>query len=97
MKLAPCSSCGASMIWVITQAGSPMPIDELAVPDGNLLLIPAINPDDPPSVKYLSGIERMSLAADAGEQGHIATFYVSHFATCPDGPAHRRKKNRRSP
>lgn len=34
-----CSSCGADIVWKITEGGKKMPIDSTPAPDGNLVFI----------------------------------------------------------
>ncbi len=75
-----CRSCGALIRWVVTQAGKAMPLDPQ--PDrerGNVFV-------------HVGG-EAEVFGAEMAQTVRIGgvQLYLSHFATCPDGPAHRRK------
>ena len=76
-RTEPCKSCGAKMIWTVTEKGRNMPIDPLPVLNGNIDLTK--REDDTYLAKYKK--------ADPEKTG-----YVSHFATCPNSRQHRRKK-----
>lgn len=81
--MARCGSCNAPMLWAKTIQGRPIPIDASdqggylapeVVPDGNLTLERGSFPDTA-VVRYVQPGEGR---------------YRTHFATCPDGPSHRR-------
>jgi hypothetical protein len=72
-----CGSCGAAIFWAKTQIGKRIPIDLEPRADGNLVVRRA-----------QAGVVAVPLAK-AGELGPDEVLHVSHFATCPDAPAHR--------
>ena len=77
MKLTPtvhCNSCKAEIAWVRTKAGKLMPVDANPSPVGNLRVVDG-------QANYLGPKEK----EDA--EGPL---YLSHFATCPNGPQHRK-------
>ena len=86
MKIAPCSSCGAEMIWTLTEKGARMPVDAEPSPAGNLLLDTTL---DPPRAKYLRAPEKAARVEDFQSIGLVAVFYVSHFSSCPFAGQHR--------
>ncbi len=85
--MSKCRSCGASIVWVRTEAkaGKPdraMPLDAdqrgkaLVVGNGNLVFTGLRSGDGTPIVR-----------AVASNQG----MHVSHFYTCPAADEHRRR------
>jgi hypothetical protein len=73
--MSSCSSCHASILWVKTAAtGKAMPVDAAPSPEGNLILRDGIAYHESKIPEAERPIER----------------YVSHFATCPNGPKHRK-------
>jgi len=80
-----CRSCGAVVVWAVTPRGKQMPVDVEPSPVGNLILVAPELQTDPPRVLMLhTDSERAEV-----EPGQLRT---SHFATCPNGPAHRRPR-----
>lgn len=74
-----CSTCGAQIRLVRTNGpAGVMPVDPKPSPIGNLLLQRGV-------ARQLNAVN----AARAREEGY--DLYVSHFATCPDAVAHRRR------
>jgi hypothetical protein len=81
--MAACRSCEAEVRWVVVVAsGKRMPLDPQPVADGNVVLLSGNE-----TVRVLSKAEAERRAAQPGGPGPL---YKSHFATCPNGPAHRR-------
>lgn len=78
-----CRSCGAEIIWVLTQKGKRMPIDAEPREDGNIEIVKR-DPGEPPLVRYLTGSEDTLPGFDLPDR------YVSHFATCPHADQHRK-------
>ena len=78
--MAQCSTCSASIIWVVTAGGKKMPINTLPVDNGNIIF-DGPNPD---SVRVLKKTEQGDLFL-AGKQR-----FVSHFATCKFARQHRK-------
>jgi hypothetical protein len=66
---ATCSSCGASILWAITEKGHRIPIDPEPTTAGNLTLVDGIarTPrlgEDAPFLQYLSHFATCPNAAD---------------------------------
>ncbi|UTN91788.1 hypothetical protein SEA_SAMPSON_48 [Gordonia Phage Sampson] len=79
-----CTSCGENIIFATTANGKQMPVDELPnMTKGNQRLTRL---DDGLWGAESLGKVAAQQARDAGE-----LLYLSHFATCPRGPAHRRR------
>jgi hypothetical protein len=72
-----CRSCKQPIRWAVTEKGHRMPVDPAPRADGNVTLT-AQGPDEPPLARV--------------GQGGNGPRYVSHFATCPDAPRHRRQR-----
>lgn len=88
-----CSSCGAEIVWAMTERGKRMPVDAHACEDGNLIL--RREEDDPAHwVAEVVSKERRSLiqfniTTNLGPKVDIR-LYKSHFATCANAARHRR-------
>lgn len=72
-----CSSCGAPIVWAITEAGKRVPLDAKPIRI-------AIVARDNDGAEILDNGARVIAR---GENG-----YVSHFATCPNAAAHRKPR-----
>lgn len=86
---AECRTCGAPIAWAITDRGRRIPIDPKPVPD-------ALHADG----QWTPGLLAITLDAYGvaharawrkGEPRPDATLYASHFATCPQANAHRKR------
>jgi hypothetical protein len=78
--VSACRSCGAEMLWAVTAKGKRIPLDALAVPDGNVVLEEQ-GPGRPPLAVVLpNGTDPLMTETER---------YVSHFATCPRADEHR--------
>jgi hypothetical protein len=66
--MATCRSCGAQIVWAVTEAGKRMPVDPEPSPDGNVELIGS--PEHPRAVVH--GTRPLF-----GPPLHLA-----HFVTC---------------
>jgi len=79
---AQCRSCHAPVRWVVTAAnGKRMPIDPVAVADGNVW------------VDHIEGgmpVVNVALNED-GVPKNVPLRYVSHFVTCPERAEWRRR------
>ena len=75
-----CRTCGAKIIWAVTDKGHNIPIDPTPRPDGNLMLC-----ED----------GAVLLAIPVCEGDNPTERYVSHFASCPDAAVHRRTVRKR--
>lgn len=80
-----CRSCSAPIRWALTQKGRRIPLDPDPVPDGNLVLAPAVEPRSTPTAIALTRHNDPPLNPDTPR-------YRSHFATCPNARAHRRNR-----
>lgn len=79
--MAVCKSCGATIKWLKTIRGKSMPVDaepvELEDVDNGSLLV-----------------SRLGVTARVGEENKPdpnLEWYITHWATCPDGDQFRRK------
>ena len=79
-----CRSCGAPLLWALTERGRRIPLDRNPVPDGNIEI--KETEDGPPISRVVSGQGTLSPGL------FPATRYKSHFATCPNAKRHRRRK-----
>jgi hypothetical protein len=77
---APCTSCGALMIWTVTTAGKRMPIDAAPAADGNVKLTDRGAAMPPLAV----------VTTNPAQLFGVKQRWKSHFATCPQAGAHRR-------
>lgn len=75
--MAKCFSCGAEIVWALTEKGKRMPVDAEPVADGNLEL--DVRTDPPLAIVHGQP------TLDGGPR------YVSHFATCPNADRHRQQ------
>lgn len=75
-----CRSCNAPIFWSTHPGtGKPNPIDDEAVPDGNIRL-------DLEAGTYV--VLAGSMLQEARARGEI--LHKSHFATCPNSKTHRK-------
>jgi hypothetical protein len=72
--------CGAPIRWVLTVTRTPMPIDPLPHPDGNL--VPVV----------LNGEKRARVLRQDELEAYQGDRWRSHFATCPNARTHRRPR-----
>jgi hypothetical protein len=82
---ALCKSCNEPVRWAIhATTGRRMPLDPEATPDGNIAVV---GWDD-----TTGGMPTPIVKVNAPEGEPVTEYrYVSHFATCPDAAAHRRR------
>lgn len=88
MRAAACSSCGRLIIWAVTKNGKPMPVDARAVGNGNIELVPAGDPREPPAALMLDKQGEREISPGVKHSPMLR--YVSHFATCPNAAEHRK-------
>lgn len=74
--MGACASCGANIRWVKTEYGKAMPIDFDPSPRGNIAIIDGLAVVDGKAVRLDDKRPR----------------YTSHFATCPNASAHRKRR-----
>jgi hypothetical protein len=72
-----CRSCGASIIWAITDTGLRMPVDARSHEDGKLRLV------------YHRGDETPRVTYDTATSPHPK--HRPHLATCPDADGWRKR------
>lgn len=87
MRIDNCRSCGARLIWCLTEAGNRMPVDAEPVEDGNLAMFMV---GGTPHCKALPKIDH----ADEDLMAAVLPVerYKSHFATCVHAAQHRKAK-----
>ena len=68
--MSTCRSCGAEVIWTVTEAGKSMPVDASAMATGNLVL-------ERENGVVRSHVENMMDDPDEPR-------FTSHFVTCPE-------------
>lgn len=79
--MSECSSCGAQIIWAVSEEGKPMPVDQAVPRQGNLLLF------------RRNGKVVAAVACPALREKHPeGPWRISHFATCPDAKKFRKAK-----
>lgn len=77
---AVCKSCDGSIAWALLPSGKLMPVDAQPVPDGNI----AARRDERGDL-----LARVLKNGDELAEGERRG--TSHFATCPNAAAHRRR------
>jgi hypothetical protein len=74
VRIAECRSCGAAIVWAITEEGKRAPFDAEPIDmRGTFALVEFMDPER---------VEAQSSSRDRR--------YRSHFATCPNAAEHRR-------
>ena len=90
MNPVPCRSCGALILWTVTEKGARMPVDAESSPAGNIDLLCPIG--KPMVAIYLRKDEIAARSAAAIERGGTPpALRTSHFASCPYAEFHRKK------
>jgi len=74
--MSTCRSCGALIVWALTEGGKRMPVDTQADPEGSLALWRA------------EGEWRTKVI----QSDWHGPRYRPHFATCPDAESWRRPR-----
>jgi hypothetical protein len=75
-----CRSCAAPVIWAVTEAGRPMPVDAEPAPDGTVRL------------EDRGGPQPLARVVPAAKRFGVTGLRKSHFATCPEAGAWRRRR-----
>lgn len=78
---ATCGSCDAAIVWALLPSGKRMPLDATPAPDGNIAARRDANGD-----LHARVLKAGDEPADGERRG------TSHFSTCPNAAAHRRKR-----
>lgn len=77
-----CRSCGAPVVWALTEAAKPMPLDKAEPTAADNLI----------AWQDEAGVLRVRYAHPSGlGLGPGERTATSHFATCPNANAHRRR------
>lgn len=92
MRVTTCRSCGAEIEWAVTDTpqAKPTPVDAKPVRDGTILLRHVIH-GRPPIAHTTTRAEREELERQARERGEELVLFKSHFATCDDPTAWRKR------
>lgn len=88
--MSACRSCDAPIAWAITETGKRMPVDAEPVVGGSILLRHRVV-GEPPEAHVTSSEERAVLAKQSESRGETLRLFVSHFSTCPNAGAHRKR------
>lgn len=80
LRPASCKSCGAKVLWTITESGKRMPVDFDPHPEGDVQLTRGADEHGAPAWR--------SRYVRRGEPRPAVT-RRSHFATCPHASRHR--------
>lgn len=78
-----CRSCQAQVIWAVTTAGNPIPLDPEQDPDGLITLDKIPGHRKPVATVWSKGNRP---PADTPT-------YTTHFATCPNAGRHRKERS----
>ena len=81
--MAKCKSCGAEIIWIKMGSGKSMPCDATPI---------SYKKPEHPGAKGLTLITpRGTVVKAVFDPGGDNVGYTSHFATCPNANAHRKR------
>lgn len=80
---ATCRSCGAAIVWTLTEAGRRMPVDVEPADGGTLRLEESQDGSD---VIY-------AFVVRGNVRPPSEDLYRSHFATCPNARSHRKARS----
>lgn len=81
---AACRSCGAEIVWCLTEMGRKMPVDYEPTDDGNVMKL-----WDDASGNHVIRVMRPDDEWPAGRKR-----YVAHFRTCPNADEWRKVRGR---
>ena len=83
MREGRCKSCGARIVWALTDGDKRMPVDAEPSARGNIKLvwIPSLN-------EYRAVVQRDVKPDNVSKE----PLYLSHFASCAQAAQHRRAK-----
>lgn len=82
MKVSECSSCGAPVLWVVTEGGKRMPLDPDPSEAGNVV-----------PLRTRDGLRARVLSGSSPEPPAGTPRHVSHFVTCPAAAQYRRRRS----
>lgn len=94
---ARCRSCYAPIVWALTETGRRMPVNPVPVPpvlipearDGNLVLWYEVDAQG-----NATGGQQVMSATDEQRRDPAVPLWKSHFVTCPQASAHRKRVSR---
>jgi len=86
LRITACRSCGAAIIWTITDAGKRMPVNAKPLDTGTLQLVGHAFGESLAISRVLSG-DSLTAARENG-----VPLYLSHFASCPEATVWRRPR-----
>lgn len=84
-KATPCKSCGAKVVWVMTEAGKKMPIDPDPSEFGNIYF------------QKDGTVLVLTKYSAEGQRRLGKDLFLSHFVTCPNASSHRKAKSPKAP
>lgn len=90
-ETSTCRSCGAPVIWALTEAGKRIPVDPEPMAGGNIVLSDKPfrpRPDGVGPAVYIPRAHILS-QAEGMTRRPAPEARQSHFATCPDAEAWR--------
>ena len=82
--IAQCRSCGADIIWVITQNGAKMPLDPEPSPEGRFVKVRVVRGMGGKTEFHVRSLKNSEL------EGNTKHLYASHFQTCPFADRHKK-------
>jgi len=85
MNKQHCRSCGAKILWAVTEKGKRMPLDAEPSEAGNIFL--QHRPNQNPLAVYTTEEQRKATKGTLMEH----RLFTSHFATCPQAKKWRKK------
>ncbi len=93
--MAACGSCGARIVWAVTEKGNRMPVDADPNPAGNVIILAGVRAPglrgDSPVVRVFANAEPTLGEEDISIDGKR---YMPHHATCPNAADHRPRRTR---
>jgi hypothetical protein len=92
-----CASCKAPLIWAKTGRDKWMPVDSEPT-EGGYLLLSHRHVGEPPVAVVLTRatVQKLQAEHERSPQDGPLRLFTSHFATCPDAAAHRKRSVPRS-
>lgn len=90
-KAVPCRSCGAPILWVVTENGKRMPLDAEPTEAGKVII--RMGGRGLPADAELAHVETKeeTEARLKAREPAARTAFMPHHATCPQGREWRRK------
>jgi hypothetical protein len=92
--MSKCRSCGASVIWFVSEKGKPVIVDPEPIEEGNIIIKHGPGMDD--EVAHYETKEEKEARLKAKIPA-ARTAYRSHFVTCPDAKKWRKGGRTKNP